>query len=110
MRSLHTDIGRCPATHACFKSRDMLVQTDVDCNFKCKECNACYPTWRSLSNHNKEHTKQKAQDKYNVKNNLPTVYKFVYRRVDVSTRSSRSSTHSPHARTSGGATAAENAS
>lgn len=64
----HSAIGRCPPTHAFFKARDMLIQTNVGCNFICKEC---YPTYSSLSIHNKEHNRQEIQKK----DNLPVVDK-----------------------------------
>lgn len=67
----HIAIGRCPANHACFKDRKMLLQTDDDCPFICDICNQTFPSYRGPSNHNVTHKKNDLQYNYNRKNNLP---------------------------------------
>lgn len=71
----HIAIGRCPANHACFKTREMLVQTDEGCNYKCDKCPSTFPSWRGLSNHKQTHKKDEIQNKYNIKKGLPITAK-----------------------------------
>lgn len=39
----HSVIGRMPATHACFRKRNMFVTKDDNCPFICDICSGAYP-------------------------------------------------------------------
>lgn len=67
----HTDIGRCPANHGCFKFRKMLILTNDNCPFQCDECTQAFPNYKGLNNHRATHKKTMIQNNYNRKNALP---------------------------------------
>lgn len=66
-----TNLGRQVATHACFKQRPLLVNSNVVLPYPCKQCSRSFPTWRGLSGHNQAHKKDAIQNDYNRRNNLP---------------------------------------
>lgn len=49
------NIGRQPATHACFRERPFFVVSGEKVKFKCDQCRETYPTWRGLSSHKSSH-------------------------------------------------------
>lgn len=69
----HTEIGRCPANHGCFKFRSLLVLTNENCPHKCNECGKSFPNYKGLNNHRSTHKKADIQNNYNKKHLLPIV-------------------------------------
>lgn len=60
-----TEIGRQPATHACFKNRKLMVQSDETQPFVCTICKKEFPSKKGITNHLKTHQAKTIQQRYN---------------------------------------------